>query len=336
MLDLDTLKRIDAQGMFEVYDKWPEIAENAYNNDYDFVGFHKIDHIVFAGMGGSGAIGDMFSSILSKSQIHVSVVKGYHLPSTVDGNSLIVSTSISGNTVETLTVLDAAKKSGSRVIAISSNGKMENYCIDNEIEFRKLPQFHSPRASFTCFLYSMLRILEPIIPIKNVDVLESLEKLKNLRNEIFSSNLNESNPALSLAYWISGIPLIYYPWGLQAAAIRFKNSLQENAKSHAITEDVVEACHNGIVSWEIPSIVQPILIEGEDDYIKTKERWKILTEYFKENNIDYKEILSVKGNVLSKLICLIYLLDYSSIYRAVLSNYNPSPIKSIDFIKKRL
>ena len=48
---------------------------------------------------------------------------------------------------------------------------------------------------------------------------------------------------------MKGIPVIYYPVGLQAAAIRFKNSLQENAKSHAISEDVIEACHNGIVSW---------------------------------------------------------------------------------------
>ena len=140
----------------------------------------------------------------------------------------------------------------------------------------------------------------------------------------------------SLAKWISDIPLIYYPWGLQAAAVRFKNSLQENSKLHAMTEDVIETCHNGVVSWEKPSIVKPILLEGVDDYIKTKERWKILKEYFKINDIEYREILSVKGSILSKLINLIYLLDYSTIYRAVLSKTDPSPVKSIDFIKSKL
>ena len=61
-----------------------------------------------------------------------------------------------------------------------------------------------------------------------------------------------------------------------------------------------------------------------------------MREYFKENDIDFQEIFSIKGNILSKLICLIYLLDYCSIYHAVLSNIDPTPIRSIDFIKNKL
>lgn len=78
------------------------------------------------------------------------------------------------------------------------------------------------------------------------------------------------------------MPVIYYPWGLQAAAIRFKNSLQENAKMHAIAEDVIEACHNGVVAWEKQSNFKPILLRGQDDYIKTKERWEILKDFFEK------------------------------------------------------
>jgi glucose/mannose-6-phosphate isomerase len=131
-----------------------------------------------------------------------------------------------------------------------------------------------------------------------------------------------------------GIPDIYYPFGLQAAAVRFKNSLQENAKRHAMIEDVIEACHNDIVSWEKKDKVQPILLEGADDYIKTKQRWKILKKYFQMNNIEYREIHSVRGSIISKMINLIYLLDYSTIYLAALSKVDPTPTKSIDFIKK--
>ena len=101
-------------------------------------------------------------------------------------------------------------------------------------------------------------------------------------------------------------------------------------------EDVIEACHNGIVSWEKSSVVQPILLQGQDDYIKTKERWNIIKEFFEEKNIEYKEIHSVKGGILSKLINLIYLSDYTTIYRSILSEIDPTPIKAIDFIKKRL
>jgi glucose/mannose-6-phosphate isomerase len=322
--------------MHNIYDRWPEIAKESYDSKQDPVNFDNIEHIVFAGMGGSGALADIFSSILSKTKIHVDIVKGYHLPSTVDSNSLVVASSISGNTVETLSVLDSAYKSGCKIIAFSSGGKMQEYCIKNKIEHRIVPQIHSPRASFTGFLFVILKVLSPIIQIKKQDISDSIKELENLRNQIASYNLNENNPSLKLAEWISGIPIIYYPFGLQAAAIRFKNSLQENAKIHAMAEDVLEASHNGIVALEKKSPVQPIMLEGEDDYIKTKERWNIFREYFTKNQIDYQEIFSVKGSILSKLINLIYFLDYSTIYRAVLSEVDPSPIKSIDFIKSRL
>jgi len=321
--------------MYRIYDKWPQIAKESYESNLEPIDIKDIDHVVFSGMGGSGALGDIFSSILSKTDIHVNVVKGYHLPRTVDSNTLVVTTSISGNTIETSSVLDSARKTGCKLIGFSSGGKMEEYCAKNNVMYRKIPMHHSPRASFPVFLYSILKTLNSVIPVKKDDISESLGEMENSQKLISSSNL-ENNPALNLADWINGIPMIYYPWGLQAAAIRFKNSLHENAKSHAMVENVIEACHNGIVSWEKPSSVQPVLLEGEDDYIKTKERWKILKEYFENNNIDFKQVFSVKGSILSKLIVMIYFLDYATIYRAVMLGVDPSPIKSIDFVKNRL
>ncbi len=322
--------------MYKVYDRWPQIAREFYESNLEPIDFKDIDHVVFSGMGGSGALGDILSSILSKTDVHVNIVKGYLLPKTVDSNTLVVTTSISGNTAETLTVLDSARKTDCKLIAFSSGGKMEEYGTKNKVEFRKVPIHHSPRASFPAFLYSILKTLNSVIPIKKEDISESIAEMENSQKLISSSNMSENNPSLNLAEWINGIPLIYYPWGLQAAAIRFKNSIQENATSHAITEDVIEACHNGIVSWEKDSVVKPILIEGVDDYIKTKERWQILKEYFETNTIEYREIFSVTGNILSKLINLIYVLDYSTIYLAIKNRIDPSPVRSIDFIKSRL
>ena len=119
-------------------------------------------------------------------------------------------------------------------------------------------------------------------------------------------------------------------------AIRFKNSLQENAKMHVITEDVIEVCHNGIMSWEKPSDAKPILIQGVDDYEKTKERCKILNEYFKSNSIECQKISSVHGSILTKLINLIYFLDYVSIYKAIINKVDPTPVKSIDYLKSKI
>jgi len=112
--------------------------------------------------------------------------------------------------------------------------------------------------------------------------------------------------------------------------------MQENAKTHAISEDVIEACHNGIVAWEKFSGIKPILIEGEDDFKKTKERWMVIKKFFNAEKIEYKEIFSTNGSILSKIVNLIYFLDYVSIYNAIFKNIDPSPVKSIDYIKKNL
>lgn len=336
ILNFLDLQKYDSRKMYEIYHNWPEMAESAYNSPIIPTDHKNIDHIVFSGMGGSGALGDIFQAILSKTNIHVTVVKGYHLPKTVNNNTLVVTTSVSGNTDETLKVLNLAKEQESKIISFASGGKMEKYCKKNNIEFQKIPQIHSPRTSFVNFLYSMLKSLQIVTNVNNNDILESISFLKNQRANISFKNLNQNNQSLKLANWIKSIPLIYYPWGLQSSAIRFKNSLQENSKTHAITEDIIESSHNGVVAWSKSSDIQPILLRGKNDFEKTIERWEILKEFFENNNIDYYEIISVEGNIISKLINLIYLLDYTTIYKSVISEIDPSPVKPIEYIKKHL
>lgn len=322
--------------MYRVYDEWPNIARNQYEKQLEQVDFDNVSHIVFAGMGGSGAIGDIFASILSKTDIHVDVVKGYQLPKTVNSDTIVVTTSVSGNTEETLRILNDSNSLQAKIIAFSDGGKIQQYCDQNQINHRKISMIHSPRASFPTFLYSMMQVFESVLPIDKIDIKNSINILEKQKEKIFSENLVNENPALDLSQWITKIPLIYYPWGLEAAAIRFKNSLQENAKMHAITEDVIEACHNGIVAWSKKSEIQPILIKGADDHSKTKERWNILKEFFHEKNIEFKEIDSIKGGIFSKLINLIYFLDYTSIYKAISLEIDPSPVEPIDFVKQKL
>ena len=336
MIEYDTLKKIDSKKMHEIYDKWPEIAFESYKNTTELIKYPKTSHFVFAGMGGSGAISDIFSAILSKTETHVTIVKGHHLPRTVNSDSIVIISSVSGDTSETISVLRKAIEIGAKTIAFSDGGKIKQICDENNIPHRNIKKYHSPRASFTAFLYSMLAILRPILPIKESDVLESIESLKLVGEKINSKNISATNPALQIAEWIEHTPVLYYPGGLQSAAIRFKNSLQENCKMHVIAEDVIEACHNGIVSWEKQSTFQPILIRGTDDFEKTVQLWKVVRQFFDSKKINYKEIMSEKGNILTKLISMIYLLDYSSIYLSVKLGIDPTPVKAIDFIKKNL
>jgi glucose/mannose-6-phosphate isomerase len=336
LISKENLEKYDSEGMHYAYDTWPDLARDAYNSELQPIDFKNIDHVVFSGMGGSGAIGDLFSSMLSKTDIHTTVVKGYTLPKTVDKNTLVVCTSVSGNTDETLSILKKCTELNCKTIGFSSGNTLESICEKNNIEHRQIPITHSPRTSFPSYVFSILKTIRTIVPIREDEISSCLRNLENVKKEIYSKNLSNNNPSVNLANWISGIPVIYYPWGLEAAAIRFKNSLQENAKTHATIENIIESGHNGIVSWERDSTMTPILLTGTDDHKKTKDRWNIIREYFEIKNIQYKEISTIDGGILSKIMSMIYVLDYCSIYYAIKLGINPSPIESIDFIKERL
>ena len=336
MLMLSEIEKIDSENMCKVYDEWPNVAEGSFKEELPMLEIKNIDHVVFAGMGGSGTIGDIMSSIFSRANIHVSVIKGYLLPKTVDKNTLVVTTSVSGNTQETLNILKSSKTSEAKFVAFSSGGKIKEFSIKNNIDFFQVDKIHSPRASLTRYLYTCLNIFQDFLPIKRNDIFESISMLKKTKEQISSYKLNEKNPSLKLANWIKGIPVIYYPWGLESAAIRFKNSLQENAKNHVIAENVIEACHNGVVPWQRSCNTRPIFIRGRDDHTKTVKRWNILKEFFKDNDLEYYELFSVQGNILSKIINLIYQLDYSSIYLALINQIDPTPVNAINFIKNKM
>ena len=335
-MQLSDLEKIDTKTMFKTYDEWPKIAKESFEKKFEKLDVNGIDHIIFSGMGGSGTIGDVMRDILSKENIHVNITKGYTLPKTVDSNTLIVVTSVSGNTQETLEILKQANNTNAKIIAFSSGGKIEKFCMEKNIFYQKILMEHSPRASFTKFLFYILNILKNIISITDEDINEAMKLLEKTKIKISSDNLDLENHSLNIAKWIKNNPIIYYPRGLNSVATRFKNSLQENSKLHVISEEVLEACHNGIVAWDKNKKFQPILIRGKDDHEKTKERWEILKEFFLKENIEFLEINSVEGNIFSKIINLIYVLDYATIYHAVIHKIDPSPVDAITFVKSKL
>ena len=336
MIDNTFVKTIDTQGMAEAYSHWSIMAKKAYETPIKELQDIKTDHIIFTGMGGSGALGDIFESILSNTDIHVDIVKGYRLPETAGSDSLVVATSVSGNTNETLHVLDSAVKAKCQTISFSDGGKLGEYCKSKNLDYRRIQTSHSPRTSMPTFLYTMLSVLRNNVPVPEADIIKSISVLETITPSVSKPELGTKNQSLELAQWLPEIPIIYYPWGLRAAAIRFKNSLQENAKTHAMAEDIMETCHNGIVSWVRDSVVRPVLVYGTDDHAKTKERWTILEGFFRHNGISYRTIKAPGSSILERLIGLIYILDYASIYRAIILGVDPTPVVPIDYIKSKL
>ena len=134
-MELKDLQEFDVKKMYEIYDKWPEIARESYEKTEVNSSYDEVYHIAVCGMGGSGALGDFIASILSKEKIHVSVIKGYTLPANVDKDTLLIAISISGDTEETLSALKQGYEIGCKTIAFSSGGKMKEYCEKRKIDF---------------------------------------------------------------------------------------------------------------------------------------------------------------------------------------------------------
>jgi len=330
-----SFQKLDPQKIIEAYDKWPEIGQKSYENSVDFIDIKNFTNTTFAGMGGSNSVHTVIRSILSKDKTPSVNITGFDIPNNLNSDSVFIATSISGNTLETITALDSARKAHCQIIAFSEGGKLEEYCKKHGLEHRRVSKFHSPRASFVSSLYSMLRILQPILPIHEKEILKSLNQLSVTKQKISSKNLTDTNPALNLAFWFPKTPVIYYSKQLEASAVRLKNSFNENAKSHAITNELLEACHNDIVSWELPTTFKPIMVRAKNDDKRIVETWEIMKEFFEEKEIEYKEIFSNNGKILSQLVGLIYLFDYSTIYYAIKCGINPSPIVSTEFFKNK-
>lgn len=319
--------------MHRTYEDWPDVAADAYAQDVPSVDLEGINHIAFSGMGGSGIVGDIIAALLSQTAIKTTIIKGYNLPKTVDDSTLVVCCSASGDTAETMSVLRAATQT--RLLGVSSGGQLGRFCTANNIPFVRTRLVHSPRASLPCMLYPILKALDGLLPISKGQIASSIDEIARTKKTISADNAAD-NAAMNIANSIDAIPIIYYPHGLLCVATRFKNSLHENAKVHAMIEDVIEACHNNVVAWERTAGVMPVIIRGFGDHEKTMQRWDILKEFFVSKDIRYLEVTGSGQTILARILSLIYMLDYATIFLAARYGQDPSVIAPIDFIKSRL
>ena len=158
-MNFSLLEKYDSSHMYEIYDLWPQLAKIAYESKQDVLILDDIDHVVLAGMGGSGTVCEVLSAILSKTSIHTTVVKGYHLPKTVNKKTLVIIVSVSGNTSEVISILKLASKKSCNIVSFTSGGRLAEICAQFKILHYLIPTHHSPRASFVSFLYSILFVI---------------------------------------------------------------------------------------------------------------------------------------------------------------------------------
>ena len=166
------------QIMIDVYENWPKYAQESYDNAKPIS--VKFEKIVFCGMGGSGLVFDILSSLILDKPVIIN--KGYVLPKNIS-NSLMIFNSASGDTIETLTALKSALKTKNKIIAFSSGGKLENFCKKNKITHIKYNMQSSPRASLPVSLYTILGTLSDSFGIKKSMITKSIKSLHDAKKK---------------------------------------------------------------------------------------------------------------------------------------------------------
>ena len=344
---MDSFHSLDPNNMFQSIYDFPDhikeaikIGENIFlNNKYD-----NIQNIVIVGMGGS-AIGGDIVRLLAKDEINVPIVisRNYTLPNWIDNKSLVICSSYSGNTEESLAAFYQAREKGSQIIGISTGGILTQQINDLDLDIVLIPSGLQPRAALAFSFVPMLYLLKAIdlIGLHPINELKIGMKLINSVRDSYSKEL-ESNLTYALAKRIyKSLPVIYGEnESTGIVAVRWKGQLSENAKMLAYHNELPEMNHNEIVGWEnnseLINKISIVWLKDKDDHTRISIRQSLTKDIIGELAGNH-EIVSVTGDSkIQRYLHMIHFGDWVSFWCAILHKTNPTPVNKIDQLKEIL
>jgi glucose/mannose-6-phosphate isomerase len=337
----DFIQKYDTENQFKVLkDSYKQIA-SAWNNKIDLSDLKReeFSSIVFCGLGGSAISGDLLIDYLSvELSIPFSVVRGYDIPSFANNNTLIIISSYSGNTEETISCFNQAIKKDCKIIAITSGGKIEAEAKKNKIPIVKIESGFQPRYALGLSFFSLMKVMQELGFINEEKNVKSITDLWQRRGEEYS---NENNISFRIAEQLTGfIPVIYSAAFLSSAGYRFKCQLNENSKLHAFHHNIPEMNHNEIIGWESYKEkifhAKIIYLLDKEYHSQNLKRFSILKEILSKQKLDILTLESNEADKKVRIMDLIFLCDWITFYAAVLRGYNPSEIDFIHQMKKSL
>lgn len=337
------VKKYDPQNQFNVLlNSWQQI-DYALNNNYDLTSFtgKKFSNVILTGLGGSAISGDLVKNYLgSEIKVPFIVNRNYFLPGFADSNTLLIASSYSGNTEETISVMEQAISRKCSILVLTTGGKAEKIASEKFIPVIKLKTGFQPRYALGLSFFSLVIALEKIGLVRNqTDEIREIMNLWKLKAEEYSK---DHNKAFSIAESIIGfLPVIYSIADLTSASgYRFKCQLNENSKLHAFHNEVPEMNHNEIIGWESYNdkvfSVKIINLLDPEYHPQIKKRFDFMNQIFSQSKIDVINLISSEKSFKVRLMDLIYLCDWITFYIAVQRGFDPSEIDNINKLKDQL
>ncbi|MDA8226990.1 MAG: bifunctional phosphoglucose/phosphomannose isomerase [Desulfitobacterium hafniense] len=350
-MDLNNTVQIyqnDPGKMLEAVGRFPEQCEEAWaiaRQAQVAIDAKGITSVVVTGLGGSAIGGDLLRVyVADKAELPVLVNRDYILPKFVGSQTLVIATSFSGNTEETISAYRQAVQAGARIIVITGGGKLKDLAVQDGVPVVTVPGGIQPRAATGYLFIPALVILQRLglIPDVSREIQDLISNLKILRGQFKPEQPINENPAKEIAGRLQNrIPVIYGVTGnTEVAATRWKGQINENSKSAAYWNVFPELNHNEIVGFEFPSgllkQMAVVILRDQQDHTRVQKRVEITKEIIKQAAGDIIEVNSTGNSSLARTFSLTYTGDYVSVYLAALYGIDPTPVKMIDYLKNKL
>ena len=345
--DPQLFNQYDPEGMLERIHEMPRQCQRAWQMASDFdlpLDYAEANKVVILGMGGSAIGGDLISSLaIAESRLPILVHRDYNLPAFVDDQTLLIASSYSGNTEETLSSFEQALSTGARKLVITTGGRLKTVAEANNVPVFSFDYQAQPRAALPFSLLPVLCFLGKLgfLSDRSAEVTEMVDVLEKLSQEINESVPSHSNRAKQLATKLLGHLAVIYGAGIvSGVAHRWKTQLNENSKAWAFHEVFPELNHNAVAGYRFPpesaSQIMVVMLHSPLLPPRIKQRYQVTCQLLDEAKVSYQIVDSEGTSPLSQVMSLVLFGDYTSYYLAMLYQVDPTPIEAIEFLKRKL
>ncbi|MDP2675222.1 MAG: bifunctional phosphoglucose/phosphomannose isomerase [Dehalococcoidia bacterium] len=342
--DPEARAKLDPGGMAKAVRELPEQCREAWNEARRLElppHYREIDRIVILGMGGSAIAGDVFRLLLAREcAVPVLNHRHYDLPPYVDGRTLLIASSYSGDTEETVSAFGQGLATAAKKLAITTGGRLLTAARANGVPAFVFRYQGEPRAAFGYGLMPLLAVAEALALMQGVDrdVEEAIAAMESLRERIGEDAPLAANPAKQLAARLAGrLPVVYGAELLTEVAHRWKTQLNESTKVWSFYEQLPEANHNAIVSSSLPpevaGLVTAVYLRSPHLHPRVSLQYEFSQRALAEAGVDHLEAQVEGRSALAQVLTGVLLGDYVSFYLALLNGVDPTPTTIIDNLK---
>ena len=350
MIDLDNwtlFHQIDPDDMLGRIAELPQQCRDAWANVQGLelpAEYRRVNRVVALGMGGSAIGGDLLRA-LAEPECALPIVtnRDYTVPAFVNAETLVIASSYSGNTEETLAAFQKARQRGAVLLAITTNGKLAQQARELGAPLLTFRYQSQPRAALGYSLVSLIGVMQRLdfIGDKAADLEEAIAVMEALQEEIRETVPVTENLAKQLARRLHGrLPVIYGSGYLGEVAHRWKTQLNENAKAWSFFEQLPELNHNAVVGYQFPKELAErtlvVMLASSLDHPRNEARFQVTQEILTRHGIAYETIEARGKSPLAQMLSAIHFGDYVSFYLAMLYEVDPTPVQAIGYLKERL